>query len=465
MPGLLAYAAAGAAAGVGAGIVERAKQLREDGLLKLKMDREDAQRQQDHDWRLDEIGLRDSLKGGGGGRRRSGGGGGGESVGDLAPGESVYSSGGGGGGGLMPSAGAARPDPMALEAQGTSNPDEYKTYGYDDPAPAAADGAAAAPAEDSARVPDVSHTPSKLSGEKEIDGYLFGRAGNRWYPYIGPDGGPVKAEGAEEAKREPYLPKQDQEAPSLVRPEVERYAPERERPKPDTNKPKPSGLLPSQTMKEPTVDSADVPKDGPVTKLPKGEPVALKPSSVNRLERSLRDSRGQNLDAQAFSKVVDEIENLMGEGKTEAQATNDVMSRLAHEEIVTNPAGTMASRLLGLTSKDAPPDAVKEGKVTGVKPRPEDLANTGPLSLAPRKGDRLIGVTPDGRTMFGAAEDDFPKGSNDIRPIDGPAEQKGGLKAAPADVLKQAQEAVAKGVSRDKIAARLRELGYTDAGI
>jgi hypothetical protein len=418
MAGLFSYAAAGAAAGLGDGIVERAKALREEAMLKMKRQWDQDDAQQAHDWRMDEIGYRDGLKGGGGGRRRSGGGGGGGGdLGDLGPGESVYT----GGGGLMPSGGgaaAARPDPMALEEQGTSDPNEFKTYGYDDPAPAAVDGADAAPAEDSSRVPDVSHTPSKLTGEKEIDGYLFGRAGNRWYPYIGPDGGPVPAEditkkGAEEAENPPYLPKQDQEAPSLARPEVERYAPDRERPKPDTKKPQ--GLMPS--LKAQDADSADVPKDGPVTKLPKGEPKALAPSSVSRLERSLRDSRGTNLDAQTFSAVIDEIEALMGEGKTEAQATNDVMSRLDREQIVTNKPGTMLSRTLGLTAKDAPPDEVKEGKVKGVKPR---------------------------------AGEDAPSS---------------GLKPPPAGVVASAQAAIAKGASREAVIARLRDNGYSAEGL
>ena len=419
MPGLLAYAAAGAAAGIGDGIVERARQLREEAMLKLKRqwDQEDAQQQ--HDWRMEEIGLRDSLKGGGG-RRRSGGGGS-SSEGGLPAGESIYS---GSSSGLMPSGsgGAAAPkrDPMAMEEQGTSNPDEFSTYGYDEPA---ADGAAAAPADAGARVPDVSKTPSKLTGEKEIDGYLYGRAGNRWYPYIGPDGGPVKAEdltkdGEEKGERPPFLTKQDQEAPTLKKPEVERYAPERERQKPDTEKPQ-TGLLPRQG-KPPAEDTLGVPKDEPPSRLPKGKPKELSASARKRLEMSFRDASGRNLDLGTFSQIVSEVESLMGEGKTEAEATQDVMARLEREPRVTNKAGTAVSRMLpgflGGTPADAPPDETApdpEGKVKGIRPR----------------------------------------------------DDAGGLKAPPADILAAARAAIAKGKSRAAVIARLKENGYSAEGI
>lgn len=472
MPGLLAYAAAGAASGLGAGIVERARQVREEAMLNLKRQRDQEDAQQQHDWRMEEIGLRDSLKGGGGGgRRRSGGGGsGGSDEEGLPAGESIYR---GSGGGLMPSSGGApaKRDPMALEEPGTTNPDEYSTYGYDEPA-AAEGGDVSNEGEPSERVPDVSKTPSKLTGEKEIEGYLYGRAGNRWYPYVGPDGGPVKVDSSvtkDGASKEspPYLPKQDQETPALAGPpEVDRYAPERERMKPDTEKPR-SGLMPG--MSKPGEDSPSVPKDAPSSRLPKGKPKELPPSARKSLEISLRDARGGNLDPGVFNGIVMEIESLMGEGKTQAQATADVMSRLEREPKVTDKAGNAITRMLptflGGTPSDAPPDATEpdpDGKIKGVKPR-EDRPDA---STTRRPGDLLVGTLPDGRTAYGSAEDSFPEGSKNIRRADAASGgSSGNLKAPPADVIEAARAAIQRGAPRDAVAARLKENGYSAEGI
>lgn len=57
MAGLLAYAAAGALAGYGDGLVEDAKYQREMALEALREQRKSAERQEDRDWRTEEKGL------------------------------------------------------------------------------------------------------------------------------------------------------------------------------------------------------------------------------------------------------------------------------------------------------------------------------------------------------------------------------------------------------------------------
>ena len=73
---ILKGAAAGAVAGFADGIVERNRARAAAALENLKMQRDEIQRQQDHDWKMEEIAYRDQLADGNRAARSSGGGGG-----------------------------------------------------------------------------------------------------------------------------------------------------------------------------------------------------------------------------------------------------------------------------------------------------------------------------------------------------------------------------------------------------
>ena len=73
---ILKGAAVGAVAGFADGIVERNRARAAAALENLKMQRDEIRRQQDHDWRMEEIAYRDQLADGNRAARPSGGGGG-----------------------------------------------------------------------------------------------------------------------------------------------------------------------------------------------------------------------------------------------------------------------------------------------------------------------------------------------------------------------------------------------------
>lgn len=98
----------------------------------------------------------------------------------------------------------------------------------------------------------------------------------------------------------------------------------------------------------------------------KGDPASLSTS----LRTTLRQQFDENPDV--YGAAIEEIAGGLADGSfaTEDEGLAWVLQNLQREETVTNPAGTAVTRFLGITPADAPPDEVKVGDVTGIKPRP-----------------------------------------------------------------------------------------------
>lgn len=68
-------------------------------------------------------------------------------------------------------------------------------------------------------------------------------------------------------------------------------------------------------------------------------------------------------------RIVSEAQNRMSQFDGDPYASMaSVLENLDYEETVTNPAGTVVSRMLGMVPEGAPPDATEKGPVKGVKP-------------------------------------------------------------------------------------------------
>jgi hypothetical protein len=349
MPGLLAYAAAGALGAVGEGLDEQNKArvaaAADAALAKLRHDYRVDELQTASDLRMAEKGLAPAGRGGSRG------------LGAAAP---SGSSGGSGSGGM------GRADPAAPASAATSADAMFPTY--DKPGTASTGG------------PDTSRTPAKLVGEREIDGYLFGRSGSEWFPYKGPDGGPVKSKSATGdggSKKLTDLFTDDQ------------------------------GFRRGMDAEGKVQFLTDA--DG---KKVRGAPAGAASSDAGPSEaRTNLSAAIGSADPAVKAQANAEVDQLVASGKSEAEAVADVVSRLDRPDVVTNPAGTMASRALGLTPADAPPDATVKGPAKAVK----------------------------------------PAGGSMVPP--------------PPDVLAQAKAAIAKGADPAAVAARLGENGFTADGL
>lgn len=400
MVNILGRGLAGMGGGIGLGLVQRAEIMREEAIMANREKARQAERLQDRAWQIEDRDFAAYLRGRGSSRARSGGG------------RSGAGGGAGGGGsptGLMP----GLRDPMApAPMDGSYDPNGFDTFGYGEPTA----GSDAAPAANLPRRAGPDDDLVNRFKAEEGSWRAFTKGSNEEVLLSDP-----KAEDSEQASIPPYLPKRKTESPEIGDP------PGRGEPAPevggDKKSPyfqpekgghgKPGGLMPQD--KGDTVPEKNAP---PATENIVGlEPAEVKPlsaSSIGRLERSMRDQYGRNVDPVIFSNIVDEIETEIANGSSEAKATKAVLSRLERETPEPNPPGTKLSRFLGLTSRDDPPDnadqiekAKTSGPIKGLMPsgtapaaKRDAVAKAPP---APRNvAERVAGkvyTAPDGRRV------------------------------------------------------------------
>jgi hypothetical protein len=199
------------------------------------------------------------------------------------------------------------------------------------------------------------------------------------------------------------------------------------------------------------------------------------------------DIPGALMAAGIYTPLAPEIMAQVEAAVSAGEPVESVIARLDRPDVVTNPAGTMVSRMVGLTPEDAPPDETKLGapvglKTAGAQAKPADdmPGHGGTIGAIPeRKPEhRLVGYGCRGASgpLYGVAEDDFPICERIIS-VDEDDAAQGGMPQSPGDTpaepaaddldeeetLAAARDAIARGADKEAVKKMLRDNGFDPA--